>query len=142
MQSLQVAFVVLLGAVCATAFFTEEQHDVAKMLADSCHKELGGDLPEDFATKMRHGDLTLNSEISKCTIQCIFAKVGYTDENGVINREKLVASLSKGNPVEKAEQFADECKANEGESKCDKAFSLYQCYHKNKSIFAQDPPKA
>uniref|UniRef100_A0A182W6E6 Uncharacterized protein n=1 Tax=Anopheles minimus TaxID=112268 RepID=A0A182W6E6_9DIPT len=135
MQNVQIVFLVLLGAVTTMAFFTEEQHEIAKSLADSCYAELGGDLPEDFATKMRLGDLTLDSEASKCTIQCMFAKVGFTDEDGVANRAVLITKLSKGNPVEKAEMFADVCDKNEGESKCDKAFSLYQCYHKNKSIF-------
>uniref|UniRef100_A0A2M4DNZ0 Putative odorant binding protein n=1 Tax=Anopheles darlingi TaxID=43151 RepID=A0A2M4DNZ0_ANODA len=72
----------------------------------------------------------------QCTIQCMFAKVGFTDaETGVANRAVVAQKLSKGNPVEKAEQFADLCANNEGESKCDKAYSLHQCYHKNKSIF-------
>ncbi|XP_053662192.1 general odorant-binding protein 56a-like [Anopheles marshallii] len=136
MQNLQIVFLVLLGAVTTLAFFTEEQHEIAKSLADACHAELGGELPEDFATKMRLGDPTLDSETSKCTIQCIFAKVGFTDENGVANRGLLIAKLSKGNPVEKATTFADVCEKNDGDSKCDKAFSLYQCYNRNKSIFA------
>ncbi|XP_052892315.1 general odorant-binding protein 56a-like [Anopheles moucheti] len=135
MQNLQIAFLLLLGAVTTMAFFTEEQHEIAKALTDACHAELGGDLPEDFATKMRLGDLTLDSETSKCTIQCIFAKVGFTDEDGVANRAVLIAKLTKGNPIEKATTFADVCEKNEGASKCDKAFSLYQCYNKNKSIF-------
>uniref|UniRef100_A0A182Q5H8 Uncharacterized protein n=1 Tax=Anopheles farauti TaxID=69004 RepID=A0A182Q5H8_9DIPT len=135
MQSLQIAFVVLLAIVSTTAFFTEEQHEIAIALSKACQGELGVDLPEDFSTRMRQGDLTLNSEASKCTIQCMFAKVGFTDENGVASREVLVTKLAKGNPVEKAEKFADICDKNEGETKCDKAFSLYECYHKNKSIF-------
>ncbi|XP_058057763.1 general odorant-binding protein 56d-like [Anopheles bellator] len=136
MQSLQIVFGVLLAAVTVMAFFTEEQHEVAKSLADACHAELGGELPEEFAKKMRQGDPSLDSEVAKCTIQCIFAKVGFTDENGATNRTVLVAKLSKGNPIEKVERFADLCeKSDVGESKCDKAFGLYQCYHKNKSIF-------
>uniref|UniRef100_A0A182RDS7 Uncharacterized protein n=1 Tax=Anopheles funestus TaxID=62324 RepID=A0A182RDS7_ANOFN len=135
MHKLQIVILLILGAVTTMAFFTEEQHEIAKSLADSCHAEIGGDLPEDFATKMRLGDLTLDSETSKCTIQCIFAKVGFTDEDGVANRAVLITKLSKGNPIEKAEIFADVCEKNEGDSKCDKAFSLYQCYNKNKSIF-------
>uniref|UniRef100_A0A182KBX3 Uncharacterized protein n=1 Tax=Anopheles christyi TaxID=43041 RepID=A0A182KBX3_9DIPT len=135
MQSLQIVFLVLVAAVSAMAFFTEEQHDIAKSLAEACRGEVTGELPEDFATKMRLGDLTLDSEASKCTIQCMFAKVGFTDEDGVANRAVLVTKLSKGNPTEKAEMFADVCEKNEGDTKCDKAFSLYKCYHKNKSIF-------
>ncbi|XP_053673119.1 general odorant-binding protein 56d-like [Anopheles nili] len=135
MQSLQVAVVVLLAAVAAMAFITEQQHEIAKTLSDSCHAELGGDLPEDFATKMRLGDLTLDSETSKCTIQCMFEKLALTDENGAANRTKIVTILSRGNPTEKAEALADLCEKNEGSTKCDKAYSLYLCYHKNKSIF-------
>uniref|UniRef100_A0A182SJY5 Uncharacterized protein n=1 Tax=Anopheles maculatus TaxID=74869 RepID=A0A182SJY5_9DIPT len=134
-KNLQIVLLTLLGVATTMAFFTEEQHEIAKALADSCHAELGGDLPEDFATKMRQGDLTLDSEIAKCTIQCMFAKVGFTDEDGVANRAVLITKLSKGNPTEKAEMFADVCEKNEGETKCDKAFSLYECYNKNKSIF-------
>ncbi|XP_040163894.1 general odorant-binding protein 56a-like [Anopheles arabiensis] len=135
MQSLQIVFVVLLAAVSTMAFFTEEQHEIAKSLAEQCRAELGGELPEDFATKMRLGDLTLDNETAKCTIQCMFAKVGFTLESGAANRDVLIAKLSKGNPTAKAEAFADVCENNEGETACDKAFSLYQCYHKNKSIF-------
>uniref|UniRef100_A0A182M771 Uncharacterized protein n=1 Tax=Anopheles culicifacies TaxID=139723 RepID=A0A182M771_9DIPT len=135
-KHLQIVFLLLLGVVTTMAFFTAEQHEIAKSLVDSCHAELGGDLPEDFATKMRMGDLTLDSgEAAKCIVQCMFAKVGFTDEDGVANRAVLITKLSKGNPVEKAEAFADVCEKNEGDNKCDKAFSLYQCYHKNKSIF-------
>uniref|UniRef100_A0A182PLS6 Uncharacterized protein n=1 Tax=Anopheles epiroticus TaxID=199890 RepID=A0A182PLS6_9DIPT len=135
MQSLPIVFVVLLAAVSTMAFFTEEQHDIAKSLVEACRGEVSGELPEDFATRMRQGDLTLDSETSKCTIQCMFAKVGFTDADGVANRAVLITKLSKGNPTEKAEKFADVCEKNEGDSKCDKAFSLYQCYHKNKAIF-------
>uniref|UniRef100_A0A182NU09 Uncharacterized protein n=1 Tax=Anopheles dirus TaxID=7168 RepID=A0A182NU09_9DIPT len=135
MQSIQIAFFVLLAAVSTMAFFTEEQHEIAKALSTACQAELGGELPEDFTTRMRQGDLTLNSEAAKCTIQCMFAKVGFTDENGLTNREVLVAKLSKGNPEEKAEKFADICNKSEGANKCDRAFSLYECYHKSKSIF-------
>ncbi|XP_050083987.1 general odorant-binding protein 56d-like [Anopheles aquasalis] len=128
--------VLLLGITSSMAFFTAEQQEIAKNLADACQKELGVELPADFVTKMRLADPSLDNEVSKCALQCIFAKVGFTDaETGVVNRTVLAQKLSKGNPVEKAEQFADLCANNEGESKCDKAFSLHQCYHKNKSIF-------
>uniref|UniRef100_A0A182IME5 Uncharacterized protein n=1 Tax=Anopheles atroparvus TaxID=41427 RepID=A0A182IME5_ANOAO len=137
MQSLQVAFVVVLGVIYATAHLTQEQHDQAKTISESCHEELGGELPDDYATRMSRERLILTSETAKCHVHCLYTKIGVVYEDGTVNRMGLIEQLRQGNPIEKAERFATLCEKIEGATKCERAYNLYQCYYNHKSSLVE-----
>ncbi|XP_058818708.1 general odorant-binding protein 56d-like [Topomyia yanbarensis] len=126
---------VTLLAVGSQSFFTAEQHEFAKKLAITCSDEIGEGLPENIGDRFRSGDLTLTDAKSKCFMKCMFSKVGFIDGDGIVNKTVLVDKLSKGNPKEKAESFAERCNMFEGSDGCEKALGLYECYHKNKASY-------
>ncbi|XP_053693712.1 general odorant-binding protein 83a-like [Sabethes cyaneus] len=121
--------------VSTHAFFTSEQHEIAKKLSISCMNEIGEGLPENIGERFRAGDLTLADAKSKCYMKCIFAKVGFIDDSGDVNQEVLADKLSIGNSREKAEMFAKQCNKFEGDDACEKSFGLYECYHMYKTTF-------
>ncbi|XP_058448369.1 general odorant-binding protein 56d-like [Malaya genurostris] len=126
---------VTLLATGTFAFFTAEQHEVAKKLSNTCKGEIGDGLPENIGDRFREGDLTLTDAKSKCFMKCVFSKVGFIDDAGTVNKTALVDKLSRGNTKEKAEAFAEQCSMFEGADGCEKALGLYECYHKNKATY-------
>uniref|UniRef100_A0A182JEA8 Uncharacterized protein n=1 Tax=Anopheles atroparvus TaxID=41427 RepID=A0A182JEA8_ANOAO len=115
------------------AQLTQEQHDQAKTISESCHEELGGELPEDNFNRMSRERLILTSETAKCHVHCLYTKTGVVNEDGTVNRMGLIEQLRQGNPIEKAERFATLCEKTEGATKCERAYNVYQCYYKHKS---------
>lgn len=102
----------------------------------ACATEIGEGLPDNVGNRFREGDLTLTDDKSKCFMKCVFGKVGFIDDAGTVNKEVLVEKLSKGNTQAKAEMFAEKCNMFEGANGCEKAHGLFECYWKNKEIFA------
>ncbi|XP_055599030.1 general odorant-binding protein 56d-like [Uranotaenia lowii] len=121
-------------AVGAHGFFTPEQLEIAKKFTADCSQQLGAaELPDNIGERFRDGDLTLTDPKSKCFMRCVFAKAGFLNEEGTIDRDTLVAKLAKGNGAEKAAMFGEKCHMFEGADGCEKAHGLFECYWKNKA---------
>ncbi|XP_055645089.1 uncharacterized protein LOC129780631 [Toxorhynchites rutilus septentrionalis] len=128
-----------LAVICALfigthAFFTAEQHDIANRLIQQCATEIGEEFREISAERFIEGNLGRRDDKFKCFVRCVLSKPGFIDAAGEVNKEILIEKLSKGNTREKAEMIAELCHKFDGTDACQKAFGLYECYQKNKSI--------
>lgn len=105
-------------------------------MTQQCAEEISEKLPENPGEKFIAGTLNLPEDKFKCFVKCALSKPGFVDSAGEVNKEVLIEKLSKGNSREKAERFAELCHKFDGADACQKAFGLYECYQKNKSIFS------
>ncbi|XP_065090182.1 general odorant-binding protein 56d-like [Ochlerotatus camptorhynchus] len=90
-------------------------------------------ITEASAKKLRSGDKMLSpDQATKCYVQCFFSKLRLMDEKGVVQKDKVLAFLTKMMAEDKAKKLADKCDFRRT-NPCDTAYAMFDCYQENKA---------
>ncbi|KAG5682557.1 hypothetical protein PVAND_011902 [Polypedilum vanderplanki] len=85
---------------------------------------------KEVAEKLKTGDFSVRDEPAQCFVDCYFRKFGYMNENGEVLPEVIIEKLKKKSEL-KAEHLTElinKCVKEKGETKCETAFKVYECY--------------
>ncbi|XP_062564789.1 general odorant-binding protein 56d-like [Armigeres subalbatus] len=90
-------------------------------------------ITESSSKKLRDEDTIPNPDQStKCYVQCFFSKLRMMNEKGVVQKDKVVAVLTKLMEADKAKKLADKCDLRRT-NPCDTAYAMFDCYRQNRA---------
>ncbi|XP_016988068.1 general odorant-binding protein 56d [Drosophila rhopaloa] len=127
-------FLIVLSAVLAITVaelqLSDEQKAVAHANAALCIQQEG--ITKEQATALRNGNFEDSDQKVKCFANCFLEKTGFLID-GKVQPAVVLAKLGPlaGEDAVKAVQA--KCDSITGADKCDTAFKLFECYHKNRA---------
>lgn len=125
-------------SVLLFCFVTEglPQGDLAKISEIEGYKlqciEASG-ITESSEKKLRDEENVASPDQStKCYVQCFFSKLRLMNEKGEVQKDKVIALLTKLMAEDKAKKLADKCNLQKSHP-CDTAYAMFDCYRQNKA---------
>ncbi|KAH8355054.1 hypothetical protein KR093_004547 [Drosophila rubida] len=107
---------------------SDEQKAKARENAAACIAQEG--ITKEQAQALRGGSFDGVDAKVKCFANCFLEKSGLLVD-GQIKPEVVLEKLGPVAGVDKVKAIQAKCDSVKGADKCDTAFQLYQCYHKN-----------
>ncbi|KAH8298450.1 hypothetical protein KR044_003477 [Drosophila immigrans] len=128
-------FLIVLVACVALAAadeikLSEEQKAKAREHGAACIEQEG--ITKEQAHSLRDGSFDGADAKVKCFANCFLEKTGFLVD-GQIKPDVVLEKLSPIAGADKVKAIQAKCDSLKGTDKCDTAFQLYQCYHKNQA---------